>query len=648
MKQLNLDIETYSSVDLGKCGVYKYAASRDFEILLIAYSIDGGPVQITDLTGDNDIPDEVFDALSDSTVEKHAHNANFERTCLSSYFNLDLPATQWHCSMVRCAMMGLPLSLATVGEVLNLEQLKLTTGKQLIKYFCMPCLPTIVNKGRTRNLPKQNPVKWEEFIKYCMQDVVVEQAVSKRLEWFQIPPQERRLWILDQKINDAGIMADPVLIRKAIDMDYTYRQRLNAEAIDLTKLKNPNSVIQLKEWVNKEAASVMETLTKDSVTTMLEGSHPPKVKRMLQIRQEMARSSVRKYESMARCMGGDRRIRGLLQFCGAARTGRWGGRLCQPQNYPKIHLPDLELAHCLASEGNLEMIELLYASVADTLSQLLRTSFIASPGNRLIVSDSSAIEARVIAWLANEKWRLDVFATHGKIYEASAAEMFRVPIESVTEGSELRYKGKISELALGFGGSTNALIKMGALKMGLTEEELFPLVQRWRGTNGKIVDLWHTVGKAAMEAVADRKTVRIQKGITFSMERGVFFVTLPSKRRLSYIKPKIGMNRFGNSSITYEGMNQTTNHWCKQDTYGGKLVENIVQAIARDCLADAMTRIDAAGYPIVLTVHDEIVCDVPKGFGSIKDVINIMSAEIPWAKGLILGAKGMECNYYQK
>lgn len=647
MRTLAIDIETFSSTDI-KSGVYKYVEAPDFTVLMLAYSFDNGPVQIIDLENYPHLIEYVTDALTDPTVLKTAFNANFERTCISKFLNIELPPEQWECTMVKASMLGLPGSLENVAKVLKLEQQKDAAGKALIRFFSMPCKPTKTNGMRSRNLPVHDSEKWQQFMNYCVQDVVTEKAIRSKISFFTIPDMEKQLWELDQRINDNGILIDPVFVDSAIKMDDLNKIRLSNEAIELTNLDNPNSAAQLKTWLSAETGDTITDLTKKAIPVLLEAMPSPTVTRVLNIRQEMAKTSVKKYTTMLNGLCSDNKVRGLLQFYGANRTGRWAGRLVQVQNLPQNHLVDLDLARQLVCEGDSEMVKCLFGNIPDTLSQLIRTAFIAPTEHRFIVADFSAIEARVIAWLAGEKWRLDVFNTHGKIYEASASQMFKVPLESVTKGSALRQKGKVSELALGYQGGPNALIKMGALDMGIPEEELPKLVRMWRNANTQIVRLWTIVGDAALKAVNEGVPVQIMHGIRFSVEKGILFIELPSKRRLAYLRPKIKESKFGGDCLTYEGMDQTTKKWCTQDTYGGKLVENIVQAIARDCLADAMLRVDVAGYTIAMHVHDEIVAEVPNGQGSLAEVNKIMSAPIPWAKGLPLNADSYETIYYKK
>ncbi len=650
MKTLTIDIETYSSTDLIKSGVYKYVEADDFTVLLIAYSFDGEEPTVLDIESN---PYQAYlghfkDILTDPLVLKTAFNANFERTCLSKFFGMELPAEQWECTMVKASMLGLPLSLDMVSKVLQLSEKKDAAGKALIRYFSCPCKPTKANEGRTRNLPEHASDKWQDFIDYCRQDVKTELAIREKIKFFEIPDQEKRLWYLDQRINDRGVLLDEDFINAAIAVSEENTTRLTAEAIALTSLDNPNSAAQLKKWLSEAMGEQVTSLTKEVIPALLQNTDCDIVTRALEIRQEMAKTSVKKYQAMLKGICKDGRLRGLLQFYGANRTGRWAGRLVQVQNLPKNYLADLDLARQVVKSSDTEAVELLFGNVPDTLSQLIRTAFIAPQVHSFIVADFSAIEARVIAWLANEKWRLDVFNTHGKIYEASASQMFKVPIESVTKGSALRQRGKVAELALGFQGGKNALIKMGALKEGLTESELPQLVAMWRNANKQIVRLWGVVEDAAIETVVSGQPVQIMHGIRFSVEKNLLFIQLPSGRRLAYVRPKMKAGKFGNASLTYEGMDQTTKQWTIQDTYGGKLVENIVQAIARDCLAVAMLRLDNAGFNIVMSVHDEVVIEESDSHVRLGEVNEIMGVPIPWAKGLPLTADSYETKFYKK
>ena len=646
MTILSIDIETYSSIELKTSGVYKYVEAPDFEILLLSYALGDEPVQTIDLTKEK-FPPFLKDALLNPNVIKSAYNANFERVCLSKYLDLHLPINQWRCSSVHALYLGLPGWLEGVAQALNLEQQKDSTGKNLINYFSRPCKPTKANGGRTRNLPRHDPEKWQQFIAYNQQDVEVERAVRKALERYPMPESAWRLWFIDQEITDRGVRIDPVLVQHAIRCSELHREKLEAEAIKLTGLENPNSVAQLKEWFEKAEGLEIESLNKKAIPALMKEVESATAERVLELRQELAKTSIRKYQAMERVMGQDGRARGLLQFYGANRTGRWAGRLVQVQNLPRNNLPDLDLARKLLRVGDYKSLELLFESVPDTLSQLIRTAIIPDDGHRFIVADFSSIEARVVAWLAGEKWRMDVFNSHGKIYEASAAQMFRVPIESIDKGSPLRQKGKIAELALGYGGAVGALKAMGALEMGLTEDELPSLVKTWRAANPNITKFWWDVEAAAHDAVKDRKITILQYGLTFSYESGCLFIMLPSGRRLAYPRPRIEIDtRYNKPLLTYEGIEQKL--WKRLKTYGPKLVENIVQAVSRDCLATAIVRLHEAGYKIVFHVHDEVIAEMPNESGSVKEMCEIMSRSIEWAPELPLRADGFECEYYRK
>lgn len=645
MKTLSIDIETYSSANLAKCGVYKYVESPDFEILLFGYSVDGGPVQVIDLASGETIPKEIIDVLTDENVTKWAFNANFERVCLSRYLNYligkYLKPSSWKCSMVWAATMGLPLSLEGVGSVLGLEKQKLTEGKDLIKYFCQPCSPTKANEHRTRNYPYHAPDKWLSFKQYNIRDVEVEMSVQAKLANFPVPDNVWKEYHLDQEINDRGVALDMVLVQKAIDMDSHSRSELTEAIKNLTGLDNPNSVQQMKQWLSKNGLET-ETLDKKTVLKLIQTA-PPELRDVLSLRQQLAKSSVKKYQAMKNAVCSDGRARGMFQFYGANRTGRWAGRIIQLQNLPQNHLPDLEQARALVKIGDIEAVELLYEDVPDTLSQLIRTAFIPNEGAKFIVADFSAIEARIIAWLAGEKWREDVFAKGGDIYCASASQMFKVPVEKHGINSHLRQKGKISELALGYGGSVGALKAMGALDMGLTEDELPSLVDAWRQSNPNIVRFWWDVDRAAMEAIRN-KHANETHGIVFSYRSGMLFITLPSGRKLSYVKPRIGENKFGGQCITYEGIG-TTKKWERLSSYGPKLVENIVQATARDILCYAMQTLQ--NRSIVMHIHDEIVIEADKRL-PLNVVCEKMSRVPPWADGLLLGSDGYETSFYCK
>lgn len=647
MKTLSIDIETYSSVELKKSGVYSYTSAPDFEILLFAYAVNNDLVDVVDLASGEKLPPEIVKALTDECIIKTAFNANFERTCLSVYLKHPLSPRAWRCTAVQAAMLGLPLHLAGVAKVLELEEQKMGEGMALIRYFSIPCKPTKTNGERTRNLPNHAPDKWVTFKDYCKRDVEVEQSIRKKLEKYPISDNEQTLWVLDQQINDRGILVDTELVENAIRCDKQYRSGIFDEAKQLTGLDNPNSVAQLKEWLLGNGVEV-ESLSKKAVSVM-ESQTEGEIQRLLQLRQEMAKTSIKKYIAIERAICPDNHVRGLLQFYGANRTGRWAGRLVQVQNLPQNHLQDLDLARGIVKSGDFDLLEMLYDSVPGVLSELIRTAFIPPKGHRIIVADFSAIEARVLGWLAGEKWRLDVFKGHGKIYEASASQMFGVPVERIVKGNpeyELRQKGKISELALGYQGGANALMAMGALGKGLKEEELDGLVKVWRQANSNIVRYWYAIDDAAKKAVINRQPSAVGD-VKFHVESGILFITLPSGRKLSYIKPKMEPNKFGREAISYEGVGENK-QWCRMSTYGGRLVENIVQAVARDCLADAMLRVDKAGYKIAMHVHDEVVITAPVGKGSLEEVCDIMGQPISWAEGLPLAAAGFEADFYKK
>jgi DNA polymerase len=650
MHVISIDIETFSDIDLGKCGVYRYAESPSFDILLFSYSIDDGQIKLIDLASGEKLPEEIINSLMDASIIKTAFNANFERVCLMKYLcrvlgkEVYLDPSSWRCSEVQAAMLGLPLHLEGVAQVLKLEEQKMLEGKTLIRYFCMPCKPTAANGGRTRNLPSDAPEKWEQFKAYNIRDVKVELATRKKLEKYPIPEAEHDLYVLDQKINDRGFQADMNFVMQAITCDRQFSVAATEKAYELTGLANPNSVAQLKDWLVSRGVEV-ESLSKKNVQELV-GETKGEVKEALKLRLLMAKTSVRKYEALERAVCSDGRVHGLLQFYGANRTGRWAGRLVQVQNLPQNHLEDLKLARDLVKEGRFEDIELLFGNTPGVLSELIRTAFVPKEGHRFIVADFSAIEARVISWLAGEKWRLEVFASHGKIYEAAASMMFHVPIEEVTKGSPLRQKGKISELACGYGGGVGALKAMGALEMGVEEDELQGLIDNWRTANPRIVNFWWEVDKAAITAVKERIKTRTH-GIIFTYQSGMLFVTLPSGRNLVYVKPKLMLNKFGREGLTYEGIG-ATKKWERIETYGPKIVENIVQATSRDLLADAMLRLDQAGFAIVAHVHDEVICEVPEGESSVEEICSFMSKGPKWAQGLPLTADGYECEFYQK
>ncbi len=641
---LEMDIESFSDVDLIKCGVYAYADSPAFEILLFAYSFDGGETQIIDLAQGEKLPAEVEEAIFDVSVTKTAYNANFERTCLSKHFGRYIPPESWHCSAVQAAMLALPRSLEDVGRVLGLDEQKMKEGKELIRYFCVPCKPTKANGGRIRNLPRHAPEKWELFKTYCKRDVDVEKSIRRKLHNFPIPESEMELYRLDQRINDRGVLVDMKLVRNAVSCERLHKEVVTKRAYELTGLENPNSVAQLKGWLGDKGMEA-ESLSKKAVAEMI-AETDGEVEELLRLRLMLAKTSVKKYEAIERSACSDGRVHGMLMFYGANRSGRWSGKNVQLHNLPKNYLPDLELARDLVKQGRFEDIELLYDSTPNVLSELIRTAFIPKPGCRFVVADFSAIEARVLAWLSGEQWRLDVFTSHGKIYEASASSMFHVPMEEITKGSPLRQKGKLAELGLGFGGASGALVSMGALDMGLTEEELPPLVAAWRKANPHMVQFWWDVDAAAIKAVTEKQKTKVGK-IIFEYKSGILFITLPSGRKLSYVKPRMAVNRFGRDGLTYEGISENKK-WSRIETYGPKLVENIVQGTARDLLAEAMLRVEKKGYPIVMHCHDEIIAEVPEGTGSVDEMCEIMAVQPAWAEGLPLRADGYQCSFYQK
>lgn len=645
MQTLSIDLETYSDQPLAKTGVYRYVESPDFEILLFAYSVDGGPVQQIDLACGEKIPSEVLSALEDETVTKWAFNANFERICLSRF--LDYPTgdylepDSWKCSMVWAAYMGLPLSLEGTGAVLGLEKQKLSEGKDLIKYFCQPCAPTKSNGQRTRNLPKHSPDKWLAFKRYNIRDVETEMSIQARLSKYPVPDSVWEEYHLDQEINDRGVGLDMELVRQAIQMDGRSRSELTQAMKELTSLDNPNSVQQMKQWLADNGMET-DTLGKKAVAELLKTA-PPQLQKVLTLRQQLAKSSVKKYQAMETAVCSDGRARGMFQFYGANRTGRWAGRIIQMQNLPQNHLDDLSEVRGLVRAGDFDAVEMLYEDVPNTLSQLIRTAFVPQGDRKFIVADFSAIEARVIAWLAGEKWRQDVFAEGKDIYCASASQMFGVPVEKHGVNGHLRQKGKIAELALGYGGSVGALKAMGALEMGLSEDELPALVSAWRQSNPKIVQFWWAVDRAVMDAIT-RKTTTKTHGIVFSARNGMLFITLPSGRSLAYVKPKIGTNKFGGDCITYEGVGGTKK-WERLDSYGPKFVENIVQATSRDILCYAMRTLRCCS--IVMHIHDEVVIEADRRM-SLQAVCEQMGRTPPWAKGLRLRADGYETDFYKK
>ncbi|EGQ3180302.1 DNA polymerase [Staphylococcus pseudintermedius] len=649
---MNIDIETYSSNDILKCGVYKYVEAKDFEILIIAYSIDGGSVSAIDMTMLDDTEFhaayETFKiALFDPNVKKYAFNANFERTCLAKHFDVDMPPEEWSCTMVNATRLGLPSSLEKVGDALNLQNQKDRAGKNLIRYFSVPCKPTKVNGGRTRNLPQHDPVKWQQFIDYCIRDVEVEMSIAMKTKDFPVTEEEQKYWNLDQRINDRGIKLSKELMLGANELDKMSKEDLLKQAIQITRLENPNSTSQLLKWLNEEQGLDIPNLQKKTLQEYLKRA-TGKAKQMLEVRLQISKTSVKKYNKMHDMMCADERVRGLFQFYGAS-TGRWAGRGVQLQNLTKHYMSDVELdiARDFIKAQRFDDLSLLLAThPQDLLSQLVRTTFVAKEGYILAVSDFSAIEARVIAWYAKEQWRLDVFNTHGKIYEASAAQMFGVPIESITKGDPLRQKGKVSELALGYQGGPGALKAMGALDMGIKESELQGLVDSWRKANPNIVNFWKACQDAAINTVRSRKTHHTH-GLRFYIKKGLLMIELPSRRSLAYPKARISENEWGAPVVEYMGLD-INRKWTKLKTYGGKLVENIVQATARDLLAVSMLRLDNAGLNIVGHVHDEVIVEIPQNSNGLAKIEKIMSNPVKWAEGLNLNSDGFTSPFYMK
>ena len=658
MKNLFIDLETYSSEPIAKTGMHKYIQSPDFEILLLAYSVDGAPVEIIDLAQGEKIPVWLSDAIKSSEYVKHAYNAAFEWYCLSKIFGELLPINQWRDTMLHGLYCGYTAGLDATGKALGLpeDKRKLSVGKALIRYFCVPCLPTKTNGGRTRNSPKHDIEKWKLFKEYCKGDVVAEMEIERRLASFPVPNEIERQWQTDIVIDTRGVAVDVELIHGALEIANETRQNLTQEAIAITGLANPNSVAQLTKWLEDTTGKSIDNLRKDTVAQMLDSqSVTGESGRVLKIRQELGKTSTKKYDAIKATVCADNRVRGLLQFYGANRTGRWSGRLVQIQNVARTYIDVslLPLAREAVKQRRADKLQLLFGSTMDTLSQLIRTSFIATNGNKLIDADFSSIEARIISWLADEKWRLDVFKTHGKIYEASASQMFGVPIEKISKGNPeyiLRQRGKVAELALGYQGGVGALITMGALDMGITEKDLPEIVSRWRNANKRIVELWYRIENAAMSVIKTGYQIAINKLIfsrEFDRENDLDFmtVTLPSGRKLYYAHPVIDTNRWGKPSMTYCGVDQTTKQWTRLETYGGKLVENLVQAIARDCLAVAIERLEKAGYPVVFHVHDEVVLDCKT---DLKKVLHLMTEPIAWAQDLPLNADGWTGNFFRK
>ena len=643
MKQISIDIETYSSTDLNQTGVYRYANSDDFELLLFGYAADFGPVKVVDITQGEKIPTEILKALDDPTIIKSAFNAQFERVCLSRFVGHRLKPVSWHCSRVWSASLGLPLSLRDVGTVLGLPRQKITAGKELVRYFCTPCKPTKSNQNRTRNFPYHAPDKWQQFKQYNQRDVEVEMEITKKLERFPVSQNEWENYWMDQDINDRGIPIDQQLVNNAIKCQNIFHDQYLQTAKELTQLSNPNSPLQLKDWLHQQGIKT-NSLSKASVAQLLQTTTGT-VHQVLALRQLLSKSSVKKYQAMQKAMCQDGRVHGLLQFYGANRTGRWAGRLVQVQNLPRNSMPDLEEARELVKQGNVPALAMLYDSVPDVLSQLIRTAFIPSKNHHFYVADFSAVEARVIAWLSNEKWRQESFAKNEDIYCASASQMFGVPVVKHGINGELRQKGKIAELALGYGGSIGALKAMGATKLGLTDDELPPLVQMWRNASPHIVQFWWDVDKAAKECIKTHLP-QTTHGMKFIYRSGCMFLRLRSGRYLCYPKPKIGTNRFGSESITFMGIN-TVKKWDRIETYGAKLVENIVQATSRDLLAEAMRRLEATENTVVMHIHDEAVIDAPSN-RSLDTMVQLMTEVPDWANGLILNAAGFVSDFYKK
>lgn len=658
---LSIDLETYSSVPIAKAGAYKYIQSPDFEILLFAYSVDNSPIEIIDLACGEMLPDWLEGAIGDPTYIKHAYNAMFEWYCLSKYFGKMLPIDQWRCTMLHGLYCGFTAGLDATGKALGLpqEKQKLSVGKSLIRYFCVPCAPTKVNGGRTRNLPKHDPAKWELFKEYCKGDVVTEMEIERRLSGFPVPDDIQKQWQTDMIINARGVAVDMEMVRGAIEIGNSTREKLMSEAIAITGLDNPNSVAQLSGWLEKEAELEFSDLRKDTVASALKSDIVTgDAERMLRIRQELGKTSTKKYDAIAAAVCDDGRVRGLLQFYGANRTGRWAGRLVQVQNLPRtyIGMDVLSWTRQVVRDHATDKLRVMYGSIPDTLSQLIRTSFVAAPGHMLVDADFSSIEARIISWLAGEQWRLEVFRTHGKIYEASASQMFGVPMERIKKSNPeyaLRQRGKVAELALGYQGSTGALVAMGALDMGIPESDLPDIVSRWREANKRIVDLWYSAESAVVSVIQTGHQAGVNGLLfqrEFDLENDLDFltITLPSRRKLFYARPELGTNQWGRPSIIYYGVNQTTKQWTPLETYGGKLVENCVQAIARDCLAIAIEHLEEAGFPVVFHVHDECVIDCPEDKADLNAVAKIMTQPISWAPDLPLNADGWVGGFFRK
>lgn len=644
---LHIDLETYSDIDIGKCGAYRYVDSLNFEILLLAYAYDDDSVTVIDLAQGEQIPKDVLEDIADDSAIKVAHNAAFERVCLSKYLNTRLDPKAWHCTMVHALSLGFPASLADVGKALNLEEdkQKMAVGKRLITYFCKPCKPTQANGQRTRNYPHHDPEKWDLFKEYNRQDVVTEQAIYDKLMKFPLPESERILYCLDQSINDYGIGVDTDLMDKVIGYSKEYEAALRKECGALTGGINVHSIVQLKQWLTEQEGRQIDSLTKDDVDQLLNLDLKPGSRRILELRQETGKTSVKKYEAFERSICSDGRIHGAFQFYGAGRTGRWAGRLIQPQNFPRNAFEDIALARQMVKSKQWDEIEMLYGSMNDVFSTLIRTLIVPPQGMTFAIADYSAIEARVVAWMADEKWRQDVFAKGGDIYCMSATQMFGVPVEKHGQNSHLRKKGKVAELACGYGGGVGALRKMGGEQMGLSEKEMDDIVKKWRRSSPHVVKLWRELGDAAIEAIDTRLRVKCSHGVSFKYAKGILFMTLPSGRSLAYVQP-----RFDGRELTYMGMNQTTRKWERTKTWGGKLTENLIQAIARDCLAVSMSKIQKAGYHIVMHVHDEVIVEVPSEDAEehLKRIEELMGELIEWAPGLILTADGFTSEYYRK